>query len=668
MKSRPIEGRHAAVCVAPTVLLAALVVACDRGSSESSATPASGVGSKAELDQGEARATGGAAEDAAAPAGWADVPQAMKPCFSCHRDAVISYLGHGMSRSIGPVGEPPPGIVDNPRSGNRYEIRTGGGAAWLDVALADGGVRTQQLVGRIGAGVLDTSWVSTEIDTRTGEATGRLFFAPVETITDHGHELSPFELAGEQAGPDFALTEGCLTCHTTDRLADLAGAATAEGAASGGEVFPANALGVDAFDVLSPLTCDACHGDSRLHVEVMTGQQESLPDDIAIARLGDLPASTQLDVCARCHLQGDARIDLVRTDPDRDHPLGGQIPILVASRAGKDFRFVSQLERLVLSQCFQGTAEMTCTTCHLPHSSAAEQGPASFDAACSACHDHCSRPESLPVEQVTGEPARSEAGCVDCHVRRSQPFDLPHVRSADHHIRRRIELPEELPHRQFADPTGPLVLYDDGRLAAALDTPGGRRWRAGALAMGLMSMGRLDEAGAHFADFPAPGSPEATQPSAPRGLLPFETYPSFHQVRALSLMASGQFEQALAAFSDALQLDPLLAGARLGRAQLRLDRRDVAGALEDTQAVIDAYPRAEQPWGLRASLAERIGRPDLAASAFEAYVLDWPSNATVWTKLGLLRRQRGDAAGAAEALDRARSLSPSLRLPGAAHQ
>jgi hypothetical protein len=109
------------------------------------------------------------------------------------------------------------------------------------------------------------------------------------------------------------------------------------------------------------------------------------------------------------------------------------------------------------------------------------QGVESFDRACVACHEKLGPHTSLSVEHVTGEAARSERGCVDCHVRRSQPFDLPHVRTADHFIRRRIERPQhDIPHRQFAAREAGLTIFDAGR-----------RWSAGVMAMGLLTMGRF---------------------------------------------------------------------------------------------------------------------------------------------------------------------------------
>ncbi len=587
----------------------------------------------------------------------AGIPEPMRACYACHQDVVEEYLEHGMARSIGPVGTPEPGVVVNPRSGARYEIVVDGQGAWLRGTNKDGGTRIQRLVGRVGAGRFDTSWIGAEVDPFTGEDTGRLFFAPVETITNHGLDLSPFELRPNAPGLGLSLNQGCLTCHTTDRLTDLPNAAISPDRRT---IYPDNALGSDAFEVLQPFACAACHGDARRHVIMMTGLPDE-DDDLGLESLGRQPPARQRDVCARCHLQGDARFELVEGAPHPATPLAGQIPVLVPVHADDDFRFVGQVERLTLSACFQQAPAMTCTTCHDPHTGVARQGTARFDAACKACHDVAVPHTSLTVEHVTGAPARTADGCVDCHVRRSQPFDLPHVRTADHYIRRRIPKPvKALPHRQFADSSGAVQVFDDGRLAARLNTPAGRRWNDGVVAMGLVTMGRMEEAARRFASFPPPGTEAARQPTAPDGLIPLETQSSFHHTRGIALMISGQPEEALAAFSDALALDPYYAGVRMERAKLRILIGDLQGALEDTDFVLEAHPNAEKPWNLRTTMALRTGHLGMAASALEVSTKHWPSNAVAWQQLAFLYKELGQAEKAQQALQRAQMLQPSL--------
>ena len=607
----------------------------------------------------------------------ATLPVALRPCAGCHPRETADYARHGMADSVGPVdaghqppAAPPEGELHNPRNGLTYLVARDHQGPLLTARRDAGGERRQRLRGRIGAGRLDTSWAAEEIDPISGQPTGRFFFAPVETITDHGNELSPFETGAGAVGLDLALTEACLTCHTDTPLDSLPGASLAVGDDGETRLYPANALGHDAFEHLEPFGCTTCHGDAAQHLAQMTSVDDTTPaldDDPGLRRLAHQDPGAQRDVCARCHLQGDARLDLVGERPDPTRPLAAQVPVLVPREAGDEYRFVSQLERLVLSPCFEGSETMTCTTCHRPHQGVAQQGTASFDAICSACHDgQCVRPPGLEVATVTGGSARTADGCVDCHMRRSQPFDLPHVRSADHFVRRRIPPPrDDIPHRAFADRDGELRIFDDGRLAEVLTTAEGERWRAGVEAVGLLSQGRVAEAQQRFAGFPPPGSGTARKISAPRPLAPLETTVAFHYSRGLALLAGGDVAAAESAWNDALAVDPLAAGVMLSRARLRLDRGDVAGTLVDSETVITRFPRAEQPWELRAALAERVGRPELARTAYDAYTRLWPSNAAAWFKLGLLRRMEGRETDAVQALSRARTLEADLELPGA---
>ena len=82
--------------------------------------------------------------------------------------------------------------------------------------------------------------------------------------------------------------------------------------------------------------------------------------------------------------------------------------------------------------------------------------------------------------------------------------------------------------------------------------------------------------------------------------------------------------------------------------------------MTDTQAVIDAFPRTEEPWDLRVALARRVGRADLELSALEASTARWPSNALAWRELADLLDRRGQFARAERARAQVRRLQPSL--------
>lgn len=586
-------------------------------------------------------------------------------CALCHDDKTESLAAHGMADSLGSLAGLMPGAVRNTANGHSYRIAGGSGTAVLEAVLPDGGVRRQRLVGRIGAGRFARSFVGTELDAAGGD-TGRLFYAPLEAVAGHGLALAPFERYAAEGAVGLPLTGDCLGCHSLTSVRDLPGAATAGGRAA---PFPPHQLGADAFAHLEPLGCATCHGPAGAHPEILPGLADALAEgDIGVARIGALPAAAQRDICARCHLQGDVRIDLAGGAPHPDKPLAAVTPVVAGTGGGDDFRFVGQSERLALSACFQATPDMTCATCHDPHAGVAAQGLESLEGSCVACHaalppDHMG---SVAVAAVTGAPARTEAGCIDCHMRRSEPFDLPHVRSADHFVRRSIPPPEEDgSHRQFADRLGPHALVSDSRLDAALATEAGRRWRDGVMALAMARLGRFEESAALFERFPEPGTAAARRPTAPPELMPVETHPPFHVQRALLLMAAGRVAAAKAAFGDAILLDPLSAPALLGRARLRFDSGDIEGALRDTQAVIEAFPEAEQPWDLRLEMAERLGRADLALAALRASTARWPSNPEHWRKLSILLARQGDHAGAAAARKRVEALRPSLlQQPG----
>ncbi len=577
----------------------------------------------------------------------------MRECARCHARIVTTYLLHGMSDSLGPLTDPPGGSLENPATGNLYRFDTIEGVTTMSLRTRAGGERQQQLVGRIGAGLLDMSFVGAEIDA-VGAVGQRLFFAPVERITGYGLALAPFERGGHSAGLDQPVTAQCLSCHTTEdpaRLPAVIDANPGHTPPAARHIYPSNLLGVDALQRLSPLTCSACHGDTALHVEIMHERVPADGNDIGLPRLVALPAAQQRDVCARCHLEGDARLELtsrVGYGP-HDDVLQAVRPVLVPATPDDDFRFVSQLERLALSACFRSSPDMTCTSCHEAHAGVAEQGPASFDRACIRCHSDgkpaCARPDSLSVRDVTGAEAYAPEACVDCHMRRSQPFDLPLVRTVDHHVRRRIPRPADVPMRHYDKPSGALRLFADGRLAPALATDAGVAWASGLIAAGLYRIGRNDEAAAGLDAWSTGHAAHGT----PAGLPSLDASPDFAHVRGLILEAAGRSDEALAAYDRALSLDGDLSESRVNRAALALAAGRSPETLADADLLATLHPRSELPWNLRARAAALTGNVPATATALAASTERWSSDPVTWHELGrlFLRMEKRDLAAAA---------------------
>jgi len=594
------------------------------------------------------------APDAGGPAASSDIPPPLQECARCHARQVREFMGHGMSHSLGPLGEPPTGAWTNPATLTHYVYGADAQGPSMTATRADGGRRVQRLVGRIGAGIFDTSFVGTELDP-LGRPTGRLFFLPLEKLADGQLVPAPFE---EQAGTGFdqPVTPECLECHTTGDPRTLVPKRTLAD-----RVYPGNALGADALARLGPLTCDACHGDTQRHADIEGGRATAPAEDIGVARLGELGAGAQRDVCARCHLDGEARVELhplVGYGPRR-HPLHQDRPVLVPALPDDDFRFVAQLDRLVLSACFRGSPDMTCTTCHAPHRAVAAQGPASFEAACLRCHAaaDCTRPPELTVIEVTGAESRTAQGCVDCHVRRSQPYDLAGVRTTDHWIRSRIARPSTAPPR--AQHGGPLALFDDGRLAVALDSDGGRAWASGLVALGLWRRGDVKQAAELLDQLPPPGTPATEWPAPPAPLTPLPLSGSFHFVRGLVLEAQGRIGDAVKAYGDAAQADHGAPEPLVNRGALRLTYGDSASARKDADWILSRYPRSEAAFNLGARAMARDGNLEAAADALVQSTLCWPSDAGVWHELGRLYLTLGQADLAHAAFTQAAALEPS---------
>lgn len=96
----------------------------------------------------------------------------------------------------------------------------------------------------------------------------------------------------------------------------------------------------------------------------------------------------------------------------------------------------------------------------------------------------------------------------------------------------------------------------------------------------------------------------------------------------IALQALGREREALAAHSEALALDPGLAGALVGRAQAHEALGDTRAALVDYGAAITAAPRAPEPWFGRGVLLRKAGRPgDALRDLDQALALrrDWPA-------------------------------------------
>jgi cytochrome c554/c'-like protein len=183
----------------------------------------------------------------------------------------------------------------------------------------------------------------------------------------------------------------CFACHTT--------APTTEG-----KFDPSNAI--------PGVTCEACHGPGRRHVDAMkvTRRVGGLAPMLNPAKL---PAEESVDFCGACHATfWDIALDGVKGIP--------------ALR--------SQPYRLQSSRCWTasaGDARLTCIACHDPHRPLVT-GARAYDNRCLGCHLSAGAP---PTSERRGPacPVRT-SDCATCHMPK---YDVPdmHHEFTDHLIR-----------------------------------------------------------------------------------------------------------------------------------------------------------------------------------------------------------------------------------------
>ena len=203
------------------------------------------------------------------------------------------------------------------------------------------------------------------------------------------------------------------------------------------------------------ISCERCHGPGEQHVkDKKAGKIVDVINgiDYSIVNPAKLPIALQLDVCQRCHIQGNAILNEGKSffDFRPGMRLSEVMNVFMPVYRGRENEHImaSHVERMKLSKCFIVSAEkadknpsdklkpykdaLTCVTCHNPHVSVRQTGSEHFNTACNNCHapgkEHgCTeKPEILKMNQ---------SNCVSCHMPGSGATDIPHVSVHDHMIR-----------------------------------------------------------------------------------------------------------------------------------------------------------------------------------------------------------------------------------------
>ncbi len=214
------------------------------------------------------------------------------------------------------------------------------------------------------------------------------------------------------------------------------------------------------------IDCERCHGPGSEHVRQK--QLGNLIDtakqiDYTIVNPAKLPVVLQMDICQRCHIQGNAVLNEGKTffDFRPGMHLSDVMNVFMPVYKGDEGAHImaSHAERLKMSKCFITSVNkvnqiskndlkpyreaLTCVTCHNPHVSVKVTGSEVFNNACRNCHGPTTNTEhqtsSLSCSASQEKRATANDNCVRCHMPKNNTIDIPHVITTDHFIRKPID-------------------------------------------------------------------------------------------------------------------------------------------------------------------------------------------------------------------------------------
>ena len=184
------------------------------------------------------------------------------------------------------------------------------------------------------------------------------------------------------------------------------------------------------------IDCERCHGPGQLHVENIQNNHiidTSKNIDYSIVNPSHLSPELQNDMCARCHLQGNAVLQDHKSffDFKPGMYLKDVMDVYLPRYEGDvdSFIMASHFDRMKLSSCYiKSDGGLSCLDCHNPHISVKETDNTFFNQKCVECHSNFDCKEELHEKQ------KFNNNCVKCHMKTSNTIDIPHVKITDHKI------------------------------------------------------------------------------------------------------------------------------------------------------------------------------------------------------------------------------------------
>jgi len=194
------------------------------------------------------------------------------------------------------------------------------------------------------------------------------------------------------------------------------------------------------------INCERCHGPGSIHAsEKAIGLivNTKLDTDFSIVNPKKLPYKLQIDICQRCHLQGNTVLKDGKSffDFRPGMELKSVMDVYLPSYEDDNngFLMAAHAERLKKSKCFitlntNGKEGFNCITCHNPHVSVKNLEKDYFNNKCKNCHNQAEN-KTICTEKIAVRNIEKD-NCVKCHMPLTGAVDIPHVSIHDHFIKK----------------------------------------------------------------------------------------------------------------------------------------------------------------------------------------------------------------------------------------
>lgn len=526
-------------------------------------------------------------------------------CRKCHSSIYAQFKQTGMGRSVSlPSDEDlrelakPVRIFDKKRN-RTYTVYARDGKMIHEESESDAKGRvvfseTHEIAYSVGAGDVGKSYLVTEGDS--------LFVSPISYYARiSGWDLSPGYSEGAFQGFTRRVVDLCVDCHTG--MPQLVAGSH-------------NRFQQPPFRFLT-VGCERCHGPGTIHVRQHTAEaslEGSIEDgtiDTSIVNPRKLRPEIRDDVCAQCHLAGDARV----LQPGRNYldfrpgtPLGDVVAIFSVPQTIKGNHFVAldQFEQMKMSRCWSGSSgRLGCISCHDPHVQLHSAEAAEFfRGRCLTCHTTDTCRASQPLRQATLPPDN----CVQCHMPKQPTENIGHSSITDHRI---LRTQSEVPAALQAASASVTDLISDTRPSASATAQANLRNLALAYSQVAGHYPELGEKGLATLEQAATALPSDAEVQAAYGLVLGVARPKEEQRASEALqkavdlgsqsaelrthlarlrMREGQVTAAIELYKESIQIDAYYTPAYLDLARIDSMLKDQKGALELLDRVLKIDP------------------------------------------------------------------------------